>query len=336
MPDDTMLPDDDRDLAMARRLGTMLDQQVPLDRAAEGAPSEDEAVYEALVSLKQAQDAAQAPPPATLSERVWATLDDRITQDQPSAAPRPALHRVYPLSVSRTARVWLAAASVLLAVAVGWLLWSRTPAPLPVASAETDIVTYTTRDGSVVRLRPHSRLYALDDTATRYRLDGEAFFAVTKDDTRTFSVEAGDALISVLGTRFNVSTWGDQTAVYLEEGRVRLTQGEDRTGIDLTPGQYSVHTADGHFATPAKADSSEYLGWLRRKMTFESRPVPRVLDELTHHYRIRFDVPTAMLNETITGRLLLEGVDQSLTDLGSILGGRFVQVADTTYRFLAE
>lgn len=336
MPDDTMLPDDDRDLAMARRLGTLLDRRVPLDRAAEDAPPQDKAVYQTLTSFKQAQDAAPATPPEALSERVWATLEARIARDHLPAAPRPTLRRMYALAATRTTRTWLAAASLLLAVAVGWLLWSRTPSPVLVASAGLDIVTYTTGDGSTVRLRPHSRLYTLDDRTARYRLDGEAFFAVTKDETRTFSVEAGNALISVLGTRFNVSTWGDQTTVYLEEGRVRLTHGAAQAGIELTPGQHSALTADGRLTDPTPADDREYLDWLRQEMAFDRRPLRRVLDELAHHYRVRFDVPAPLDSETISGRLLLERVDQSLDDLGSILGGRFVQVDDATYRFLAE
>lgn len=331
-----MLPEDDRDLTMARRLGARLDQHAPLDRAAEDEPSDDASFYQALVSLKQAYPAET--PPAGTSARVWAAIEQQIEQDpatasppaSPEAQPRPVLRLIR----SRAARTWLAAASVLVLVAAGWLLWGRTPAPVLLASADTAIVTYTTPDGSVVRLRPHSQLYALDADADRYRLEGEGFFEVIKNEARTFTVETGDARIEVLGTRFNVSTWGTQTAVFLEEGRIRFEHVPSRQVVELTPGQRSHASTNEQVMTPAAADSSEYMDWLQQEMNFARRPLGQVFEELAHHYAIAFDAPETLRSETVTGRILLDEREQSLHDLGVILDGRFVQIDDETYRFV--
>ena len=337
-----MLPEDDRDLSMARRLGARLDQRVPLDRAGEDEPSDDASFYQALVSFKQTYP--QETPPAGASARVWAAIEQQIEQDpatpaaepNPATRPRPALRLVRSLAASRAARTWLAAASVLVLVAAGWLLWGRAPAPVLLASADAAIVTYTTPDGSVVRLRPHSQLYAIDEEAARYRLEGEGFFEVTKNEARTFTVEAGDARIEVLGTRFNVSTWGTQTAVFLEEGRIRFEHMPSRQIVELTPGQQSHASVDEQVMTPGAADSSEYKDWLQQEMTFARRPLHQVFDELAHHYAIAFEAPAAWQNETVTGRILLDGRQQSLDDLGVILEGRFVSIDDKTYRFVPD
>lgn len=335
MHDDTMLPEDDRDLTMARRIGTRLEQRVPLDHAAEDEPSPDATFYHALLSFKQAHVAPD--PPAGTSERVWAALERRIQDDQAlPAPPRPALRLIRSLAASRAAQTWLAAASILVLVAVGWLLWSRPPAPVLLASAESTIVTFTAPDGSVVRLRPHSQLYALDAEAARYRLVGEGFFEVTKNEARTFTVEAGDARIAVLGTRFNVSTWGAQTTVFLEEGRVRLEHIPSKQTRELTPGQRSQVTPEGRLSEPAVADSSEYKDWLKQEMNFTSRPLEQVLNELAHHYAVSVDAPPALRAERVSGRILLDRIDQSLDDLGMILEGRFVQIDEQTYRFVPD
>ena len=112
------------------------------------------------------------------------------------------------------------------------------------AAAGSERVTYTAPDGSEVTLRPHTSLYALDAEAgtMRYRVEGEAFFAVVRDPSRTFVVEADGARVQVLGTRFDVSTWGERTSVYLEEGRVRFEHVPTGQAVMLAPGQRSVVT----------------------------------------------------------------------------------------------
>ena len=328
MPDDTMLPDDDRDLLLARRLAEQLEEHAPLDHAGEDETGEDASFFRALLSFKSAQQDAH-PMPADASQRVWAILEQRIAQDQPAPESRPALRLIRSLP----ARTWMAAAaSVVLLGLVGWLLWSSAPTPVLLASAETDLVTYTAPDGSVVRLRPHSHLYALDEDDARYRLVGEGFFDVIKNEARTFKVEANEAQITVLGTRFNVSTWGNETAVFLAEGRVRFEHAG--SAVVLEPGQRSLLTATSTLADPASADSAEYLDWLNGELNFAQRPLHRVLEELAYHFAVTLDVPEPMRQETVTGRLFLQDKEQSIADLAGLLEGRFVQVDDETYRFV--
>ena len=335
MPDDTMLPDDDRDLSLARRLGVQLEKRAPLDHAAEDEAAEDASFYRALLSFKHDQEKAQPATPAEASERVWAALEQRIAQDQAAPEPRPALRLIRSLSASPTARTGLAmAASVLLLALVGWLLWGGAPTPVLLASAEADIVTYTAPDGSAVRLRPQSQLYRLDED--RYRLVGEGFFDVMKNEARTVEVEAGEALITVLGTRFNVSTWGRQTAVFLAEGRVRFEHAGSAEAVVLEPGQRSLLTSTGTLVDPASADSTEYVDWLKGEMIFAQRPLHRVLEEFAHHFAVTLDVPAAMQQETVTARFFLQQRTQSLADLGALLEGRFVEVDENTYRFVAN
>ena len=105
-----------------------------------------------------------------------------------------------------------------------------------------------------------SFIYALTtaDDAVRVQLVGEGLFEVTPNEARTFTVEANDALVSVLGTRFNVSTWGTQTMVYLEEGRVQFSHPSSAQAVVLTPGQQSVLTEDGVLEAP-DADTADRL-----------------------------------------------------------------------------
>ncbi len=317
-----MPPEDDRDRALARRLGDRLEAGAPLDAGEEA----DAAFVRALIAFRQQQEA----PPEDAGARVWARLEAQM-QGREAAPPRRA--RILPL---RPAWAWMAAASVLVLVGLGWLLWRAGPADaVLLASAGEDLVTHTLADGSTVTLRPRSQLYALgaEAGAVRVRLVGEGFFDVVANAARTFKVEAGAAQVTVLGTRFDVSTWGGQTTVYLEEGRVRFEHLPTKRAVVLAPGQRSALTAGGDLLAPEAAAAEEYTDWLRRAMTFTERPLRRILAELEHHYGVRFDVPAALLDETLSGRILLVDRQRSIEDLAVVMGGRFVQVDEQTYRF---
>ncbi len=335
MNDETMLPDDDRDLRLARRLGERSAEGRLPEPSAVSSDAEEAALFEALLQFK-AETAEEVAP--EISERVWAKVMRRIEagrarrsrEPRPLRLVRPAFHAM------RLVRPWAAvAATVLVLVAVGWWL-ARPSAPGPVAVAGAETVRFVAGDGSTVTLRPHSRLYAVrvDAAEMRYRLEGEAFFDVTPNPARTFVVEAGQGLVSVLGTRFDVSTWGLETTVYLEAGRVRFERPATGEAVTLEPGQRSAITPSGALEAPEPAPPDEYLDWLRGEMTFTQRPLSQILAELAHHYGIVFDAPPSAAHETLTGRILLGPPEQALRDLGVVLGGRFEKAGEHLYRFV--
>ena len=228
------------------------------------------------------------------------------------------------------------AASVAIAAVVAWLVLADAPEPVQVAAATTSIEAYTAPDGSTIRLRPHSTLYRIDSEGERrYRLNGEALFEVTPRPNRPFVVEAGALRVQVLGTTFTAHTWG-QPAVFLQEGRVQLSTATDGEGVILQPGQRSTLTAAGTLTPPTAADSTAALDWLRQEVVFQSQPMADVVAELEQHYDLTITLPDAVAAETLSGQIALGTPQQSLEDLGLVLGGWFERVDARTYRFVQE
>ena len=105
-------------------------------------------------------------------------------------------------------------------------------------------------DGSHVEVGPASTLrYHLLFSwwHRRVRLDGAAAFEV-QPGNEPFVVQAGEAEITVLGTRFTVRTRSldatPETVVLLEEGRLRLrARGTANDGVVLEAGQMSAVAA---------------------------------------------------------------------------------------------
>ncbi len=299
-----LLPDSDPDLTLARRLEA-------------GADFPDDPLARRLAAYRQ--ESAPAAVDAARSDTLWEGI---------AARTRPAA-RIHRLPVWTR---WAAAAAVLAAVALAALWMRPREAPLFYAVAPgTTPQTVALPDGSEVTLRPGATLRQVG--AHRYRLQGEAFFAVVHQPARTFTVEAGPATVEVLGTRFDVRADEEETSVYLETGRVRFARAD--SAVVLAPGESS--TLAGGFPTPPAAGQAEAaLDWLKGQLVFNRQPLARVARELESHYGLRLVLPTDFGRETVTGTLVLGDADDTLARLARVAGGRFEQMDAQTYRLVAE
>lgn len=101
------------------------------------------------------------------------------------------------------------------------------------------------RDGSELQLNGDTRLHVRFDGSRRRieLLRGEAIFDVAHDHDRPFVIEAGQARVTVLGTRFVVDRLGERLRVSVARGRVRVdSHGQQQ---QLQAGEVLEVQADG-------------------------------------------------------------------------------------------
>ncbi|CAG5002529.1 hypothetical protein DYBT9275_02912 [Dyadobacter sp. CECT 9275] len=125
---------------------------------------------------------------------------------------------------------WLAAASVVLAILVGSLIWrskgTKSDYSLHVSALQTaftekvnstgQVQLFLLPDGSEVQLLPHSKISYGNDfnqTDRKVLLSGEASFEVTKNVQKPFLVYANKVVTRVLGTKFVVRAYEKETEV---------------------------------------------------------------------------------------------------------------------------
>ncbi len=328
---DPILPDNDIDLQLAQRLGLLLEENAPFGEG-DRDPFVDllgqfKSAHLATTSTYLQDDAASA--------RMWQAINAATRPRQQSAEKQTA--RIFSLNpiVYRLAM----AACLLAAVAIGWMLFVQTPAPVLLAEAGQEIINHRLADGSTVALRPHSKLYSLakDESQESYLLEGEGFFDVIKNETRTFSVVAGNARVSVLGTEFNVNSWKDAVSVFLQEGRVELKNERSGQAVILSPGQSGTVDNDQVTLHGQSANSDEHLDWLKNELFFDGTPLHEVIDEVEFHFSIAIEIPHDLANETISGFIVLDDVSSVLDDLSFVMqGGSFVQTREHNYQFEAN
>ena len=195
---------------------------------------------------------------------------------------------------------------------------------------------FTAPDGSVITLRPNTRLRELSrqENLLAYSVEGEAFFDVVHNPGREFRVETGNATVQVLGTRFSAGNIGGRAMVWLESGSVRLTSPAGTTAVVLEPGFTVTVDAGGNIGEAQPATADEAAGWLNNQITFTSRPVGEIIAELEHHFNVSITIPGALAADTISGRIMLDDAAVALDDAGTALGGRFEKRNDGTYVFI--
>jgi transmembrane sensor len=293
------------------------------------AGSDEARLFQAVRLLRDEYLASAALPDADASSRMLAGI--RAGMERTRRVPSPAIRLADVARRVLLRPAWVAVAAVV-AVAIAVVVL-RLPGGRIVAESGSQALAYEAPDGSVVTLRPHSRLIASGDEGERsYTLIGEAHFAVARDAGRPFSVVAGDGRVQVLGTVFTVGSWGRTVRVYVDEGSVRFEGLGTGSSLDLAAGVGS-ELVDGRPVITARLDRAAALDWMEGALVLDSQALGDVIAEIRQHFDVRIDFPRELEAERLTGRILLPDVDQALGDLGIVVGGEFVRTGKDTFRF---
>ncbi|MEX0894615.1 MAG: FecR domain-containing protein, partial [Balneolaceae bacterium] len=234
--------------------------------------------------------------------------------------------------------MWAVAASILIALLSSLFLFRQSDELEIIAQSHSEIETILLEDKSEVTLRPHSTLYQQSNNSGSrlYKLEGEGYFVVSDNPDRIFSVQAGEGVVEVLGTRFNLREWGSQTEVFLEEGSIRLSLSDRSEEVVLSPGQKSAILPNRQIAIPTEADTDEITGWRNQKLVFQNRKAEELFNELEYHFNIQITAPREVMEERLGGAISLEELDHCLNDLETVLNGEFIASGSNQYRFVSQ
>jgi len=208
---------------------------------------------------------------------------------------------------SRASWVWRVAAVLVIGVGIAWLTYTTRVTEVKELVAKADILISELEDGSVISLNEGSKLQVtvIGDDERQVFLEGEAYFEVAPDPQRPFVVSTKEVIVEVLGTSFNVSeVSGVQTVVSVEEGRVRLSNGQDE--LILTGGQtgaYDHLTKD--LKLLATEDTGEFRFWKTKRLVFREQRLADVVATLNRTYGQRIQ----LANEAIGQCLLTVSFD---------------------------
>lgn len=116
------------------------------------------------------------------------------------------------------------------------------------------------------------------------QLKGEAYFEVAHNQKMPFRVEAGEQVVEVLGTHFNVMAYPDETSVNttLLEGSVRVIKGSKSRLIK--PGQQS--RVDNGDIEIIAADTQAVTAWKDGYFVFKNEDLNSIMRKISRWYNV--------------------------------------------------
>ncbi|WP_368114565.1 FecR family protein [Bacteroides sp. RTP21281st1_E4_RTP21281_210402] len=199
-------------------------------------------------------------------------------------------------------------------------------------------VSLTLADGTKVWLNAKTKMEypqsfkAFDERIVK--VDGEAYFEVSKNKNRPFIVKTSKGDLEVLGTKFYVSAYAttDIFETSLIEGRVKVhTAYEDMT---LYPRDKAV--LQNGILTRKHIDDMDIYRWRDGLYCFKNLSFEDVLKQFEIYYDVRFVKENPqMANPKLNGKFrLIDGVDYALRVLQREVGFSFRRDEETSVIYL--
>lgn len=311
------LPDNDVDLRLAKDLEKHRSEGKKLSGI------QDPLIDPLLAYKKSYQQAGEQVNPD--SKRIWDNIESDTLKNPATITPIYKHTEVFR---------WAVAAAVMIAAFTGIFWFNNLNQPELLAETQESAEQIPLKDGSLVTLRPYSKLFevAYSDTRQVYSLEGEAYFEVITDADREFIAENEAGRVVVLGTKFLFRDWGNQSAVYLEEGRVRFETKNQRSSVILSPGEFS--TISGNSVTPPVEQPVQlHKDWLSRSLVLDNQQIRYVIAEIEQHYNVEIK-GLENATDTLGGSIQLDDLAKTLEDLGIVIGGTFRKTGDSEYTFI--
>lgn len=161
-------------------------------------------------------------------------------------------------------------------------------------------------DGTQVWLNAASSIrYATNFSAHAIRkveLDGEAYFEVSKDAKRPFVVHTGRQEVKVLGTRFNINSYTDESTISttLLEGTVEINRENNKTA--LRPGQQAILSSSGRLQV-REVDTEPIISWTNNEFMFDGDDIDVVMRKIERWYNVKVVYQGAKTAEKFGGGL---------------------------------
>lgn len=174
-------------------------------------------------------------------------------------------------------------------------------------------------DGTLVHMNAGSSLkYPSVFSLKGFRnvtLTGEAFFEVSKDKKHPFIVSVNKLNITVLGTKFNVSSYPEDISVktVLVEGSVKLAEKGTKAQF-LKPGYEADWHPNSKNIQFSKVDTSIATKWMEKGLVIREMPFNKIITKLERYYGVTIENKNKKLNEEVyTAEFKDQTIDEVLS-----------------------
>jgi len=185
----------------------------------------------------------------------------------------------------------------------------------------------TLPDKSVVTLNRHSMIEydsRLSDSQRNVKLQGEAFFRITHDESKAFIVQVNDITVKDIGTSFNVLGAPGSTEITVESGKVMVTRGS--YSLILRAGEKAIEIPGGRLKKELSRDEL-YGYYLDRPLVCDSMSLEILVKILNKGYNAHITIENKDLDDlrittTFPAKLPLDRILNIIKETFDISVGR--------------
>ena len=152
-------------------------------------------------------------------------------------------------------------------------------------------------DGTVIWQNSGSTIQYPRNFTRRNRqviLTGEAFFDVKADKIHPFHVKTGELLVTVTGTRFNVSGYTEDAGatIVLESGEIKVKNSvaPDAGQITMRPGDRLESRSGRGETVYHNTDVQKHVSWIEGKLIFRDDPLGEIMTKLERWYNVEIEI----------------------------------------------
>jgi ferric-dicitrate binding protein FerR (iron transport regulator) len=269
-------------------------------------------------------------------ELQWQKISGKITEKEQKKFFFKPVHINREKIHSENIEIWITriAAVILLAVVAVLLKNSMSPnqKPAPVVITKSNIpskiikyelvagkgerITLPLSDGSVVYLNSDTKIVYPKQFEADYReveVTGEAYFIVSPDKHRPFTVKTGQITTLVTGTEFNVVNRNNKVEVVVASGKIKVFSKNSGKVVEVQKGQ-KVFASAGQLRNAFNANLDYELAWRDNKLAFSNTRLSEIMDEIERNYNVNVVFKNDSLkSRTLTGVLEGKSLDQVLS-----------------------
>ncbi len=298
-----------------------------IDRA-----DENRSQFEKLKKVWSITADLSSPIPAEVDiDQAWIKVKSRIDQYSDIQKKHTASGRSLTFYLTRVAAVFILGI-IIFAI---YRYQSGQVEQVQLVSADSTITDSPLPDGSLISLNQGTTIEypeKFSSNERRVKLNGEAFFEVEPDTVRPFIIEAHEAIITVLGTSFNVKALGNEDAVevLVEEGLVQLSNPDLTQSEKLSVGEKGIYIKETNEVKKETDIDVESLYWLNKTLLFRDTDLSIVFETLERLYNVDIQTENSqILDCQLTAKFSNETIDHIIEHISIIFEFEIEKDANT-------
>ena len=134
-------------------------------------------------------------------------------------------------------------------------------------------------------------------------MEGEAYFDVQRDTSSAFYINAGDMVVSVMGTSFNIEAYrkSDNYSVVVESGEVMVFSDSDLGKREfLVKGEKVTFYRNSDRMEKSVNNNTNYIAWKTKNIVFRNTDLNEVVSTLSKVYNTDIRAEQSISGNKIT------------------------------------